>query len=256
MTSNATYTLDSTPYVYLIGWTSQNIWYYGARYGKRCHPTDLWTKYFTSSQYVKQFREQVGEPDVVEVRKTFHSPSQCVLWETRLLHKIDAKNNPQFLNNHNGGEEFRGRCGTASAFSGTRQAYDKVTGEYVGRLSTQDPRWSTGEIYDKYFDKNARAKKNRNTAAARDANTGQPLGRIPHTDPRWQTGEIATLQAGKPQVAHRKPVWINGEYFESIRAARVKWNFTSFPKIMMGVLKTGPKYGIHSFTFTGEVPVA
>ena len=47
-------------YTYLIGWTKYNIQYYGVRYAKGCHPDDLWKTYFTSSKYVKEFREKNG----------------------------------------------------------------------------------------------------------------------------------------------------------------------------------------------------
>lgn len=38
-----------TPYTYLIGWSKHNIWYYGKRTAKNCHPNDFWVTYFTSS---------------------------------------------------------------------------------------------------------------------------------------------------------------------------------------------------------------
>ena len=63
--------MTNIPYTYLIGWSKLNKYYYGVRYAKNCHPSDLWTKYFTSSKYVKQFREENGEPDIIEIRKTF-----------------------------------------------------------------------------------------------------------------------------------------------------------------------------------------
>ena len=40
--------MDRTPYTYLIGWSNLNKFYYGVRYGKGCHPSDLWVKYFGS----------------------------------------------------------------------------------------------------------------------------------------------------------------------------------------------------------------
>lgn len=86
------------PYTYLIGWTEQDKWYYGVRYAKNCSPADLWVKYFTSSSYVHEFREQNGEPDVIQVRKIFGDHTSAVLWEEKVLRKIDANNNNKFLN--------------------------------------------------------------------------------------------------------------------------------------------------------------
>jgi hypothetical protein len=89
---------DRTPFTYLIGWSKHKKYYYGRRTAKNCHPSELWTKYFTSSKHVKIFREKYGEPDIVEVRKIFTSIKQCSRWEERVLAKMDVKNNPLWLN--------------------------------------------------------------------------------------------------------------------------------------------------------------
>jgi hypothetical protein len=76
------------PYTYLIGWTKYDKWYYGSRYAKGCNPSDLWVTYFTSSTHVKKFREEFGEPDVVEVRRTFSDPKKAKLWECTVQERI------------------------------------------------------------------------------------------------------------------------------------------------------------------------
>lgn len=88
------------PYTYLIGWSHLNTWYYGVRYCKGCRPTDLWTKYFTSSNNVKLFRKKHGEPDVVQVRKTFADAESARLWEHRVLVRMGIKRDSRFLNSH------------------------------------------------------------------------------------------------------------------------------------------------------------
>lgn len=100
MSSNPIYHTaeDRTPYTYLIGWSTHNKWYYGARYGKNCHPSDLWVKYFTSSNYVKKFRADFGEPDIIQIRKTFSTVEQCCLWEESVLRKLDCPSNSSWLN--------------------------------------------------------------------------------------------------------------------------------------------------------------
>lgn len=85
-------------YTYLIGWKLQNKWYYGSQYGKKANPKNLWKSYFTSSKKVKQFRESYGEPDVIEIRKTFNSSEKCREWEYRVLTKIKAAQKEHFLN--------------------------------------------------------------------------------------------------------------------------------------------------------------
>lgn len=92
---------NRTPYTYLIGWSKLDKYYYGRRTAKNCHPSEFWNSYFTSSVYVKQFREQYGEPDIIQIRKTFDNINNCKLWEEKFLTKVDARNNPKFLNRVN-----------------------------------------------------------------------------------------------------------------------------------------------------------
>jgi hypothetical protein len=86
------------PYTYLIGWSSKNVWYYGAQYGKKSHPSSLWRTYFTSSKYVKSFRTLYGEPDVVEVRKVFNEAKEAQRWETEVLIRLEAVEKDKWLN--------------------------------------------------------------------------------------------------------------------------------------------------------------
>ena len=81
------------PFTYLIGWTSHNLWYYGVRFAKGCNPRDLWTTYFTSSEKVKQTRQELGEPDVIEVRKIFQTDILCLIHNLTafVVHKIYKK---------------------------------------------------------------------------------------------------------------------------------------------------------------------
>lgn len=94
------------PYTYLVGWSMINKWYYGVRTAKTANPKDLWVSYFTSSKFVKEIRNQFGEPDVVEVRKTFSCKNQALIWEQRVLTRLNAAENKNWLNKHNGGKNF------------------------------------------------------------------------------------------------------------------------------------------------------
>jgi len=86
------------PYTYLIGWSSHNKWYYGVRFAKNCHPSDLWKTYFTSSNHVKSLRKQIGEPDVIQIRKTFLSSEKARLWENKLLKRMNIVEDHKWLN--------------------------------------------------------------------------------------------------------------------------------------------------------------
>lgn len=86
------------PYTYLIGWSKQNKWYYGVRYSKNCNPADLWVKYFTSSKKVKEFRKINGDPDVIQIRKTFVDSKAAKLWEDKVLRRMRVHIDTKFIN--------------------------------------------------------------------------------------------------------------------------------------------------------------
>ena len=89
---------DRTPYTYLIGWSNHNMFYYGLRHGVGCHPDELWNTYFTSSKYVKEFVKTHGNPDIIDIRKTFKSKEKACIWEHKVLKRLNAKNRSDFLN--------------------------------------------------------------------------------------------------------------------------------------------------------------
>jgi hypothetical protein len=93
--------VDRTPYTYLIGWSKLDKYYYGVRYAKGCHPSDLWVKYFTSSKHVKSFRKKHDEPDVIRVRKTFSCSKTAVFYEQKVLSRLDVESSKKWLNAKN-----------------------------------------------------------------------------------------------------------------------------------------------------------
>lgn len=94
---------NRTPYTYLIGWSKLNRWYYGVRFAKDCKPDELWKTYFTSSKYVKTFREENGEPDVIQVRKRFNDIKQAIKWEESVIRRLKMHKRTEFLNKACGG---------------------------------------------------------------------------------------------------------------------------------------------------------
>lgn len=115
----------STPYTYLIGWSSENIYYYGAKYGKDADPFMLWKNYFTSSKIVKNYRKKYGEPDIIQIRKEFDCSDRCRLWEHKVLRRMGVKERRDFLNiTHNMGPRRtknvnKGRKGIGGVPKGT-----------------------------------------------------------------------------------------------------------------------------------------
>jgi len=90
------------PYTYLIGWSHLNVWYYGSKYAKGCNPNDLWITYFTSSERVKSFRKEHGEPNVITIRRVFENANDAVAWEHKVLKRLNASGRNDFLNSQNG----------------------------------------------------------------------------------------------------------------------------------------------------------
>jgi len=88
------------PYSYIIGWTALDRWYYGIEYGikKVANPYNIWKTYFTSSKIVLRFREMHGEPDVIQVRRTFNNASTCIDWELKVLTRMKVLDDDRFLN--------------------------------------------------------------------------------------------------------------------------------------------------------------
>jgi hypothetical protein len=86
------------PYTYLIGWSHHNKYYYGVRYCKNCNPSDFWKTYFTSSKKVKDFRKCFGEPDIIQIRKTFCNIDSARLWEHKVLKRMNVVLDNRFLN--------------------------------------------------------------------------------------------------------------------------------------------------------------
>lgn len=99
-----------TPYTYLIGWTTKDKWYYGVRYAKKhkclydsgCHPDEFWVTYFTSSKVVEDCISEYGNPDVIQIRKTFVDEESATSWERKVLQKMDVIHSEKWINEGNG----------------------------------------------------------------------------------------------------------------------------------------------------------
>jgi hypothetical protein len=147
------------PYTYLIGWSHLNLYYYGVRYAKNCHPCDLWKKYKTSSVYVKNIYQQYGDPDIIEIRKTFSTPAQAMAWEYRVLKRLNVVENNIWINKtDNAAIDFKtskrttgpGRLAALKVTSG--KTYEEIHGEKkaaelktLRRISSK-ARWDNHEL--------------------------------------------------------------------------------------------------------------
>jgi hypothetical protein len=90
---------DQLCYTYLIGWTSQDRWYYGYRSQNKKPPReDLWKEYFTSSKVVSAFRLEHGEPDIIVVVKEFETTEEAYTHEKLLIETSGAVRSSRYLN--------------------------------------------------------------------------------------------------------------------------------------------------------------
>lgn len=86
-------------YVYLIGWTELDTWYCGLRCANKVSAEyDLWVFYFTSSTYVRDFRESNGEPDHIQILGEFDTRQEAADFERSYLTQQFANKNERFLN--------------------------------------------------------------------------------------------------------------------------------------------------------------
>jgi hypothetical protein len=99
----------SIPFSYYLYHIPTEKHYYGIRHGKKADPNSLWKTYFTSSKIVKKMIEEYGiDSFQVEIRKTFDTPQKAILWEHKVLRRLNAAVRPDWINRHNGGKKFRG----------------------------------------------------------------------------------------------------------------------------------------------------
>lgn len=89
----------TTPYTYLITFKETKQKYYGVRYAKNCHPSDLWNTYFTSSKVVQVLLTQYGPSAfTVEIRKVFQTQEAACKWENKVLRRLKVHLREDYLN--------------------------------------------------------------------------------------------------------------------------------------------------------------
>lgn len=87
------------PYTYLIFCKPTSQWYYGVRYAKKCAPEEFWKTYFTSSKKVKKLIEKYGkESFIYEIRKTFKDKQSALIWERKVLIRMNIMERADCLN--------------------------------------------------------------------------------------------------------------------------------------------------------------
>lgn len=88
------------PYVYLIGWSKLNVYYVGVRYSKNSFLGDIWKTYFTSSKYVHNFKDNNGDPDIIEILESFNTKEEAIDYENNYIKDNNLVESNNWLNRH------------------------------------------------------------------------------------------------------------------------------------------------------------
>lgn len=138
----------TTPFLYLIGWTALDRWYVGIKYAKGCKPSDLWTRYWTSSKYVTAFRYLHGEPDFIKVIFT-GTREQVAAMESHLLVKQKLYESHKWINQGHVDHKFHRNYKTGwkhpdstkckiAAYKRTPEQHDRMVKSITGRTLSEE----------------------------------------------------------------------------------------------------------------------
>lgn len=87
------------PYTYYLYHKPTKQHYYGVRWAKNCHPNDLFVTYFSSSKKIKELISKYGiNTFTFKVRKIFNNKQEAILWEHKVLTKLNVNNRKDWLN--------------------------------------------------------------------------------------------------------------------------------------------------------------
>ena len=223
--------LDRTPYTYLIGWSKFDIWYYGVRFSKNCHPSDLFKTYFTSSKHVHTFCLSFGFPDVILVKNTFDNKHKALLHENKILRRLNAHIHPKMLNASNGYGKYFGDV------SGKKQSKEHITKRTSKRVGTTHPVGTADKI--------SKAHVNRVTVTDTDGN----IFKVTKDDPRWISGELKSPNIGiftavdsngiKHRISKDHPKFISGELVAESKGR--KYELPTVPTLREFITSISPK---------------
>jgi len=127
------------PFTYLITFLPTGQRYYGVRTKRGCHPDQLWKTYYTSSKVISQLISLHG-PDAfrVEIRRTFTTKDEAILWEHRVLRRLNAAQHPGYLNRNNGDRKF---INHGITMNGKRHTEDAKKRMSINSSGSKNPNW-------------------------------------------------------------------------------------------------------------------
>jgi len=201
--------MNHIPYTYRITFLETGQHYYGVRYAKNCHPSDLWSTYFTSSAIIESLIQKYGlENFIYEIRKEFpNNPKKARLWESKVLSKIDAANNTNYLNQHNGDNKFYCKSG----YKHTEKTKLKISNAHKGKKLSEETKQKlslagvgkkhTAETKQKLFLANIGKKLSKETKKCISAALTGKYGRT-HSETTKQ--KMSNAAKGKPKTISAK----------------------------------------------------
>lgn len=168
------------PFTYLITFLPTGQRYYGVRTKRKCHPTELWHLYFTSSKTVRQLIAEHGKDAFTfEIRKTFDNAESAILWEHRVLARLDAARNPLYLNKNNGDRKFLPKL------QHDEDTKSKIGAKHKGKTMTQ-------EAKDKMFQ--TRTERFGNLLPWQSAESNLKRSQTLKGRPAWNKGKTTSLK--------------------------------------------------------------
>lgn len=169
-----------TPFTYIITFIPTGQKYYGVRTKRGCHPSELWFSYFTSSKIIQRLIEQHGlDAFIFEIRKTFDNAESAIIWEHRVLTRLDAANNTGYLNQNNGNRKFLPKL-----------QHDEETKSKIG--AKHKGKTMTNEAKDKMFQ--TRAERFGNTPPWLSAESNLKRSQTQKGRPAWNKGKTTSLR--------------------------------------------------------------
>lgn len=168
------------PYTYLIGWSKQKKYYYGVKYGESANPKTFWVDYYTSSKHIPLLRESFGEPDIIQIRKTFKSKEDAIKWETKVLRRINAAGKEYFINETNGNLNWYNKGG----YKCTQEHIDNMINSRWTEEKKKKHSIYTTQLNKEIWSKRSTEEKNKILSKISESNKGkEPWNRnTPHTN--------------------------------------------------------------------------
>jgi hypothetical protein len=140
-----------TPYFYIIRHIPSQKYYAGCKINSLADSSNLMTNggYQTTSKVIRDIIKHDGLAsfEVLKI-KHFNSSGEALSYESRFLQKVNAAENPQFFNLHNGGKNFVNKGGYKLSKSAKEKMRKPKSKETIEKQNTEK-RNRSEDVYKK-----------------------------------------------------------------------------------------------------------